>query len=115
MTLTLNRTALAHARKLIDAGKVTRDERDDWSEDAPSAAAENEFIEKNGFSEYSKWHLGVDDSTSEETKGHYSFPFGDFKRVHRCAVISGESRAGQHDHAEIERALKSLLERIDSK
>jgi hypothetical protein len=114
MTITLNKEALANAEKLIRAGKATHDERDDWSEHAPSASAENDFIEKHGYAEYAKWHLGVDKSASEETKGRYSFPFGDFTKVHRCAVISLESRAAQNDHSSIARAAKDLLERIDA-
>ena len=46
MTVKLNRKALDHARSLVDNGTVVHDERDDWSEDAPNADAENAFIEK---------------------------------------------------------------------
>lgn len=113
MAVTLNKKALEHARALVRDGKVVRDERDDWSEDSSSAAAENAFIEKHGYSEYSEWHLGVDRSASDETKGRYSFPFGDFSKVHRCGVISLESRAAQNDHDDIARASKELLELID--
>ena len=113
MTITLNKEALANAEKLIRAGEAVHDERDDWSEHAPSAAEENAFIEEHGYGEYAKWHLGVDRSASEETKGRYSFPFGDFAKVHRCAVISLESRAAQNDHSSIAKAAKELLEKID--
>ncbi|WP_434318609.1 hypothetical protein [Leifsonia sp. P73] len=34
-------------------------------------------------------------------------------RVHRCAVISLESRAAQNDHDEIARAAKQLPDQID--
>jgi hypothetical protein len=114
MTITLNTEALANAEKLIAAGRATHDDRDDWSEHAPSAAKENEFIEKNGYAEYAKWHLGVDKSASEDTKGRYSFPFGDFAGVHRCGLIAAESRAAQNDHGSIAAAAKSLLEKIDA-
>ena len=59
-------------------------------------------------------HLGIDKSANPETKQAYSFPNGDFERVRRSGVISGESRAGQYDHTEIERELKKLLDLIDS-
>lgn len=113
MTAKLNKAGLTHARSLVREGKVTRDQRDDWSEHAPSTDEENAFIEKHGWGEYSKWHLGIDSSKSAETKGRYNFPFGDFHRVHRCAVISLESRAGQFDHDDIETAAKNLLGLID--
>ncbi|MCR2813552.1 hypothetical protein [Microbacterium sp. zg.Y1084] len=113
MAIELNRPALRHARALIRDGKVVRDERDDWSEAAPDADEENAFIDKAGWTEYSHWHLGVDRSENAQTKKAYTFPFGDFQRVHRSGVISGESRAGQYDHAEIRDALASLLALID--
>ncbi|MFF1572739.1 hypothetical protein ACFVWR_08335 [Leifsonia sp. NPDC058292] len=115
MTIKLNRKALTHARKLVEEGKVVRDDRDDWSEHAPSTDAQNAFIDEHGYGDYSEWHLGIDTDKSEDTKGRYSFPFGDFKKVHRCAVISLESRAAQNDHDEIAKATKNLLELIDKK
>lgn len=113
MSVKLNDTGLAHARSLVRDGKATHDERDDWSEHAPTAADENAFIEKHGWEEFGQWHLGVDTSRGPETKGRYSFPYGDFRRVHRCAVVSLESRAGQYDHDDIETAAKNLLNLID--
>lgn len=114
MTVKLNRDAVEHAKQLITKGKVVRDQRDDWSEHAPSTDDENEFLDRHGFGEFAKWHLGEDTEESEETKGRFSFPFGDFSTVHRCGVISLESRAGQYDHDDILRASKELLELIDA-
>ncbi|BCT78184.1 hypothetical protein SCMU_40260 [Sinomonas cyclohexanicum] len=42
------------------------------------------------------------------------FPFSDLEKVHRCAVIFGEGRAGQYDHDEVRDALADLLARIDA-
>lgn len=114
MAIELNRPALKHARALVREGKVVRDERDDWSEAAPSADDENRFIEEHGWTEFSHWHLGVDRDEAPETKKAYTFPFGDFRSVRRSGVISGESRAGQYDHTEIRDELRKLLELIDS-
>lgn len=114
MAAKLNKKSLEHAKKLITAGHVHRDERDDWSEHAPSAAQENEFIEKSGFEEFASWHLGLDREASEGTKGSVTFPYGDFQNLHRCAVISLESRAAQHGHEDIAKAAKDLLKRIDA-
>ena len=114
MAVILNRKALTHARELIKEGKVERDVRDDWSEHAPSADDENSFIDNHGFGDFAAWHMGRDDDKSDGTKGSVSFPFGDFKRVHRCAVISLESRAAQYGHTDIRDAAKKLLELIDS-
>lgn len=115
MAAKLNNKAFDHAKSLIRDGKVVRDERDDWSEHAPSTDKQNRYLDEHGFPEYSGWFLGVDETQSDETKGRYSFPFGDFKKIHRCAVISLESRAAQNDHDDIAKAAKDLLERIDKK
>lgn len=115
MTVKLNQDALSHARGLLRRNEITHDERDDWSEHAPSTDQNNAFIEKHGMAEYAKWHLGEDTSKTEGTRGRYLFPYGDFTKLHRCAVISGESRAGQYHHRSIEDALKELLAAIDKK
>ena len=108
MTVKLHQPGLRQARSLVRDGKVVRDERDAWSEDAPSADEENAFIEEHGFGEYSKWHLGVDDEKPQDTKAHYKFPYGDFEEVHRCGVLAAESRAGQRKYDDIESAAAHL-------
>lgn len=113
MAIELNKPAYEHARSLIRDGSVVTDERDAWSEAAPTPDEENAYIEREGWTAYSHWHLGVDRSENPETKGAYSFPYGDLRRVHRSGVIAAESRAGQFDHAEIEDACKALLALID--
>lgn len=114
MSAKLHRKGYEHARELVEHGKVERDQRDDWSEHQPSAEDENEFIRRHGIDEYGNWHLGIDPKEPADTKGHYKFPYGDFRRVHRCAVISAESRAGQYKYLDIEKAAKHLLELIDA-
>lgn len=113
MPVKLNPKAVTFAERLISDGRVVHDERDAWSEDAPSAADENRFLESHDYAAYGNWHLGVNDDHPDDTKAHFSFPIGDFTAVHRCGVISAESRAGQYGHDDIEDALKKLLARID--
>jgi len=115
MVVRLNRDAVSHAENLVRRGDVVHDERDAWSEDAPSTEQANAFIEKHGMGEFAKWHLAEDTDETDGTKGRYLFPYGDFTKVHRCALISGESRAGQYDHATVEQAIKKLLKSVDKK
>src|SRR5271156_660810 len=115
MAIKLNKAAFEHAKTLVTGNHAVRDGRDAWSEDQPSTKEENEFIEQHGFREYAKWHLGIDDEGAEDTKKTYSFPYGDFVDVHRCAVISAESRAGEYKHGEIELAAAHLLAMLDEK
>ncbi len=115
MTVKLNARAYDHAKRLINEGEFIVDERDAWSEHRPSAQRENEFIREHGIAEYGKWYLGINDEKSEKTKGHYEFPYGDFRNVHRCGVLTAESRAGQYKHHDIENATAHLHGMIDAK
>jgi hypothetical protein len=114
MGVKLNDRAFEHAKELINNRQYVYDDRDAWSEHEPSAKEENEFIEKHGWDEYALWHLGVDDETAPETKGHYKFPYGDFQAVHRCAVLAAESRAGQREYIDIELAAAHLHGALDA-
>jgi hypothetical protein len=108
MAVRLHRPGYDHAQQLVGDNKVVLDERDDWSEHQPSAAEENAFIEEHGYEEYGRWHLAIDDEANPETKGRYKFPYGDFEAVHRCAVLSAESRAGQRKYTDVEIATAHL-------
>jgi hypothetical protein len=110
----LNPTAYEYAIKLIHRGKFVADERDDWSEHQPAAEEENAFIRQNGFDEYARWHLGIDEGENEHTKGRYKFPYGDFEKVHRSAVLAAESRAGQYHYQDIENAAAHLHGMIEA-
>jgi hypothetical protein len=112
--VTLNETAFDHAKDLIATGKAVLDERDAWSEHQPSAQMENEFIREHGWREYGRWYLGINEQASAETKERYEFPYGDFENVHRCGVLSAESRAAQYDHADVESAAAHLHGMLDN-
>jgi hypothetical protein len=113
MAVKLSESSYEHAKSLIKEGHAVADQRDDWSEHQPSAEEENEFIEKHGIREFGKWHLGVDDEQKPDTKRHYRFPYGDFQDVHRCAVLSAESRAAQYKHDDIRVAAAHLHGMLD--
>jgi hypothetical protein len=109
----VNRDAVAHAEKLIDAGDY--DDRTEWSDAAPSTEQANELLEKKGWAEFAAWHLAVDPDATEETKARYAFPYGDFRKVNRAALIHAKQRASQNDHDAVERAAGALLDRLDEK
>ena len=107
----VNKDGVAKARELIDAGKYDVDT--EWSDAAPSADEENAEIDRHGYDGYGAWHLAVDPEASEETKKRYAFPYGDFSKVNRAALIHGKQRAVQNDHDEIAEAADALLRRLD--
>ena len=86
-----------------------------WGEAAPTAAEGNKEIEREGYDGYGRWHLGIDTEASEETKDRYAFPYGDFKKVNRSALIHAKQRAAQNGHKEIEKVAGDLLDRLDKR
>lgn len=107
----INDSGVAKAREMIDAHQY--DLHTAWSEDAPTASEANAFIERHGYGGYGEWHLAVDREASEETKDRYGFPFGDFRRVNRAALIHAKQRAAQNGHEAVEKAAGDLLNRLD--
>ncbi len=114
-TVKLNENAFAFAKELITQGRAVVDKKDSWRDHHPMAEAENEFIRVHGFAEYGKWHLGIDETHADGTKARYKFPFGDFKNIHRCALLAVRSRALQYGYSDIENAAIQLTEIISSK
>ena len=70
---------------------------------------------RHGFEEYGEMVLGINDEKPEDIKGRYEFPCGDFKKAHRCGVITAESRAGQYKHFDIENSAAHLHGMIDAR
>jgi len=108
MAISLNPQAVIFAKKLIQDGKLKNDEGH-WSQHNPGSDEENAFIQKHEIEDYGNWHLGLDMSKGEDTKGRYKFPYGDFKTVHRDGLIAAKERAAQQGYADIEKAADELL------
>jgi len=108
---TLNKQAVAHARRLSDAHRYVLDS--DWGAVQPSAEDENRFLKSHSWHEYAAWHLGLTEGASDETKARYAFVYGDLRRVHRSGLIACEYRAAEWRHKQIELAAHDLLQRLD--
>lgn len=114
MPVSLNNAAFAFARKCISSGKFVYDERGQWSDHQPSTSEKNDFIRQHGIRKYAKWHLGIDEDEPEQSKRRYKFPYGDFENVHRCGLLTAESRAGQYKYFEVENAAAHLHGMIEA-
>ncbi|SET42038.1 hypothetical protein [Hymenobacter actinosclerus] len=114
MSVKLNSAAVKHAKQLIKDGKIKNDSGH-WSQHNPDTDAENQFLDKHDYQEYAKWHLGEDTSMSEDTKGRYKFPFGDFKTVHRDGLLAAKERAAQQGYHDIEKAADELEKELEKK
>jgi hypothetical protein len=107
----VNDAAVRHAAELIDARQYVLDS--DWGDVQPSADAQNDYLAKHSWTDYGAWHLGLTEGANDETKARYAFVFGDFRRVHRTALIASVYRASEWRHKDIELAAHDLLQRLD--
>ena len=79
----------------------------------PRASDENAYLESHSWAEYARWHLGLTDGASDETKARYAFVYGDLRRVHRMGIIACLYRAAEWRHKQIELAAHDLLQYLD--
>lgn len=107
----VNDAAVGHARQLIDARQYVLDS--DWGDVQPGADAQNDYLERHEWSEYAAWHLGLTVGANDDTKARYAFVCGDFRRVHRSALIACVYRASEWRHKTVELAAHDLLQHLD--
>ncbi|MDX6585802.1 MAG: hypothetical protein QOI31_275 [Solirubrobacterales bacterium] len=103
--------AVAHVKELIEGRQYVLDS--DWGEVQPSADDENAYLENHSWDEYGAWHLGLTEGATDETKARYAFVAGDFRRVHRSALIACVYRASEWRHKDVELAAHDLLQLLD--
>lgn len=108
----VNKAAVEKARALIDAKQYVLDST--WGDVQPGADEENAYLDKHPWSDYAVWHLGLTDGATDDTKGRYAFGFGDFRRVHRSALMACVFRASEWHHKDVELAAHELLQHLDA-
>jgi hypothetical protein len=107
----LNPRAVERARDLIKSRRYVL--RSDWGEVQPGADEQNAYLDRHSWDDYADWHLGLTVGANDETKARYAFVFGDFKRVHRTALIACVYRASEWRHKAVEIAAHDLLQELD--
>jgi hypothetical protein len=107
----VNQAGVERCRELIANKQYVLDS--DWGERQPDAATQNAYLENHTFDDYSAWHLGLTEGANDETKARYAFVYGDFRRVHRTALIACVYRASEWRHKEVELAAHDLLQLLD--
>lgn len=110
---TVNRRAVARARRLIEARQYVLDS--DWGEAQPTADDENAYLASHSWDEYAEWHLGLTEGATDETKARYAFVYGDLRRIHRTGLIACQYRAAEWRHKDVELAAHRLLQLLDKK
>ena len=111
-TYAVNPDAVAHARRLIDSRQYVLDS--DWGQVQPRAEAENTYLERHGWEDYARWHLGLTEGAKDGTKARYAFVYGDLRRLHRAGLIACVYRASEWRHKQVELAAHDLLQELDA-
>jgi hypothetical protein len=107
----VNPAAVDRARSLIDSRQYVLDS--DWGDVQPTVAHQNAYLSSHTWSEYAQWHLGLTEGAADETKARYAFVYGDFRRVHRTALIACVYRASEWRHKDVELSAHELLQHLD--
>lgn len=112
MAKKLNGPGASHAASLIKEGKI--EDSGSWS--APSADAENSYIDKHGMAEFSKWFMGKNDEAEADKKGHWAYPFSsDFEKTNLRGLRAIITRAAQAGAKDIEERAQSLYDEAKKK
>jgi hypothetical protein len=107
----VNDAAVEKARALIAARQYVLDS--DWGAVQPNAEAGTDYLQRHSWDEYAAWHLGLTVGANDGTKARYAFVYGDFRRVHRSALLACVYRAAEWRHKEVELAAHGLLQELD--
>ena len=110
MAVTLNASGESHAKSLIAAGKY--DANSPWSFSAEDG---DKILGSAGdcWSVFAQFHLGEEDSETDDTKSHYKYPYGKDGKVFLAALRAIRSRASQQGATNIFDAAGRLLEQIE--
>jgi hypothetical protein len=107
MAIKLNEGAYQHAEKLIEDGKYRINSI--WRDAQPSENGQAKYLEAQGWGAYSKWYLGIDTDSEAGTPQSLRFPIGDFKSVHRTALLIAKTQAEKQNAADVVKAIDDLI------
>jgi hypothetical protein len=111
-TYTVNPVAVRRCRELIKAKQYVLDS--DWGDAQPGPEEQNAFLVRHDWTDYAAWHLGLTEGAADGTKARCAFVYGDFRRVHRTALIACRYRATEWRHKEVELAAHDLIQLLDA-
>ena len=112
MSKKLNKIAYELAKQMIEHGFELEHDENNWKEAQPTPSESVEYLDTHSLDEYGSWFLGIDPEADPKDKAKFVYPFGDFKVVHKSALLEAEKRARMNKDHEIEQAAKRLLQLI---
>lgn len=113
MSKKLNKRAYDLAKQMIEHGFELEHDENNWKEAQPSVQETTEYLDAHDLDEYGAWFLGIDSEADQNSQSKFVYPFGDFKVVHKSALLDSEKKARENKDNEIAEAAKRLLQLID--
>ncbi len=105
----LNADAVENAKQLIQDGNYRINTV--WKNAQPSEHEVEQFLNRAGWDEFSKWFLVVDGELKSPTDA--SFVVGDFKSVHRSSLQNIKRQAEKDGQPDVADAANDLIDLID--
>ena len=112
MAKKLNKAGYDLAKQMIGHGFELEHDENNWKEVQPTLTEAVEYLNAHDLDQYGTWFLGIDTEADQKDKSKFVYPFGDFKVVHKSALLDSEKKARANKDNEIAEAAKRLLQLI---
>jgi len=109
MSIVLNQPALEHARRLLDDEQYAINTV--WEHNAPTEEQSAAYKTLHGEAAFKLWYLAVERDANGNAV--YVLPYGDFRKLHRSAVVAAYKHAIQLNAADVEAGARELLDLLD--
>jgi len=109
--LEINYDAIAAAKTRILSGQYNDPRQTDLRPLEPAFMAD--YIERNGWTNYSSWFLAIDTDEDETSVMRYRMPYGDLEFVSRAQLRHALEDADRYGEFDIERAISDLIQVLD--
>ncbi len=113
MSIKFNKSGYNRAVEIIDNGLEVEHDTNNWEEVKPTVDEELQYIDTHSLDEYGEWFLGIrsEPELKDDIK-KFVYPFGDFKVLHKSALLSSKKLAEKNKDNEIAGKIDELLDMI---
>lgn len=113
MSIKLNSAGYEYAVSIIKNGLEVEHDSTNWDEVKPTLDDQVRHLNTHTLDEYGLWFLGIDTDADQASQSKYVYPHGDFKVLHKSALIIAEKQATNDHQHEIKSAAQKLLNMIN--
>jgi len=115
MAVTLHKPGYDYAVAIIKKGLEIEHDSNNWEAVKPTQDEIVRYLNTHTLDEYGLWFLGIDSSRDPKDKSKFMYPYGDFKVLHKSALIAALKEAAKNNHEEIKTAAQKLVAMVGTK